>query len=154
MQVASYLTMPVHMYCRWRLCCFTEIIKKINKGSSKKKISCIQENTFWADEIKLIIFYKKGKKRTENVIRNLTGSIFLTWKRLIYFKVFAKLYPRTIYEEMKKIPVWSKVKNILKFEFKQSIKTNRKVCLFALVLLPNCWRDPDLNWHGMDLTQD
>ncbi len=52
--------------------------------------------------------------RTENVIRNLTGSIFLTWKRLIYFEVFAKLYPRTIYEKMKKIPEWSKMKKNIK----------------------------------------
>ena len=107
---AIWPTMPVHMYCTWRLCSFTE--KKINEARKKIYTLAVSKKTlFERMRSNLLFFIKKGKKvRTENVIRDLTGSIFLTWKRLIYFEVFAKLYPRAIYEKMKKIPEWSKMK--------------------------------------------
>ncbi len=117
---AIWPTMPVHMYCRWRLCCFTEKNKEINEARQKKYTLAVSKKTLFEQMRSNVLFFiKKGEKvRTENVIQNVSLSIFLTWKRLIYFEVFAKFYPCTIYEEMKKIPVWSKMKKILKFEFK------------------------------------
>ncbi len=61
-----------------------------------KKIyfSCIQENTFWADEIKLIIFYKKGEKSEDwKCYSEFNREYFFDVEEMNIFWSFCKIIP-------------------------------------------------------------